>query len=90
VFEYTFHGLEDGEGTFTHTGTTSDFLEVCCQIARLYESQVAMFFVGQLLAAKEKELDFLRVTDWNFEWEWDELTPPKPRKCKIELNYMPR
>jgi hypothetical protein len=68
MFEYWFHGLEDSNGTYTHHGTTHDFLEVCSQIAQLIGPIVAGNFVAALLADREKELAFLRVVEWKFEF----------------------
>ena len=70
MFEYWFHGLDDGHGTFTHHGTTHDFLEVCSRIAQLYSPGIASEFVGQLLEDNISKLDFLRVIDWKFEFDW--------------------
>lgn len=72
MFEYWFHGLDDGHGTFTHHGTTHDFLEVVSQMAMLYDAEIASKFLKNFLVAFEKELSFLRVTDWKFEYAADD------------------
>jgi hypothetical protein len=61
MFEFHFEGEE------TYEGTTSDFLEVVCQIAQFFDQSVAGFYVAALLEDKVKELPYLRVIDWKFD-----------------------
>lgn len=67
MYEYHFANINDDAGTFTHTGTTFDFLELCCQISEIYSPEVCGKFIEALMIDKERELMFLRVVDWNFE-----------------------
>jgi hypothetical protein len=68
MFEFWFHGLDDGDGPFIHHGTTHDFLEVCCQIAQCYDPDAAGNVVENLMRKHDKELSFLRVTEFELEW----------------------
>lgn len=63
MYEYTF--TTDGSMTF---GTTYDFLEVCCQITRNFDSKVTGEFIAALQSDKVAELDFLRIVEWTFEF----------------------
>jgi hypothetical protein len=71
MFEFWFHGLDDGDGPFIHHGTTHDFLEVCCQIAQCYDFKIAGEFVRSVLTEHAKELSFLRVVDWKIDYTVD-------------------
>lgn len=91
MYEFWFHGVKDPQDPesvepFNFHGTTYDFLEFCCQMGRWYNPQVAGEFVSQLMSAKSDELDFLRITDWNFEVEFATVdSPEKMVHQKIEL-----
>lgn len=87
MFEYWFHGLNDGDGNFTHHGVTHDFLEVLCQMALLYNATITGNFVKALLIEHDKKLSFLRVADWKFEYLVD---PGCTDTIKITLEYTPR
>lgn len=69
MFEFHFHGLEDSDKSFTYSGTTYDFLEVLCRVAEMFNTKIAGLFVAELLREKDKELPFLRVATWEFEYE---------------------
>lgn len=92
MFEFWFYGVKDPQDPeswepFNFHGTTYDFLEFCCQIARWYNAQVAGEFVSQLMSAKKDEIDFLRITDWNFEVEFaDIISPTEAIQKKIVLH----
>ena len=74
MFEYWFLGGEN-----PRTGTTHDFLEVLCQIAKYFDTEVAGSFVQKLLDDQRDSLDYLRVVEWNFEDEWvDVKAGPDP------------
>lgn len=83
MFEYWFLGLNDGDGDFSHHGTTHDFLEVCSQIAELISPKVCGAFVAELLNERKKELSFLRVTDWKFEGRFS--TPTKSDDMHVTI-----
>lgn len=68
MFEYWFHGLDDGDGIFTHHGHTHDFLEVISQVAQCFDDKVAGDFVSCLIRKERKNLSFLRVIDWKIEY----------------------
>lgn len=64
MYEYSFHGLE---GNLTVYGTTTDFLQVLCEIAHSFNPEVTGQFTAALLEAQSKDLDCLRIIDWRFE-----------------------
>lgn len=75
MFEYWFHGVKDPQDPehsepFDFHGTTYDFIEIICQIAKFYSSEIAGIFVTELLNGHADELDFLRVIDWKFEFDF--------------------
>lgn len=79
MYEFWFLNLRDpqdhsGASTFSHHGTTYDFLELCCQIAEKLSPGFAGEFVNELLTAKLSKLAYLRVIDWNFELEVGDQT----------------
>ena len=90
MFEYWF----DTEEPFH--GTTSDFLEVLCQIAEHFDSEVAGKFASGLMDDRREELTFLRVVEWNFEFNFEDPvqlvsdTAMEPNKFAIKLYYVPR
>lgn len=75
MYEYWFLNLRDpqdpdGHDTFSHHGTTYDFLELCAQIAIFFNPIICGQFVTDVMEQEKESLAFLRVTDWN---------------CKIEI-----
>lgn len=81
MFEYWFHGLEDGEGPFTHNDHTSDFLEFVCRVADMYGQTVAGKFVTELLTTHENMLSYMRVdNDWKFELKLEDIGDGVERK----------
>lgn len=66
MYEFWFTGMP--KEPFNFTGSTSDFLEVICQITKAYGSFTAAIFVHALMDNKGKDLDFLRITEWTFTW----------------------
>lgn len=74
MFEFWFHGLDDGDGPFTHHGTTHDFLEVMSQVAQCFSHHIAGDFVAALLNDQATNLSFLRMIDWKFEYR---IEPPE-------------
>ncbi len=83
MFEYWFL-----KGTETHHGTTHDFLEVLSQIAIHFDTQTAGRFTEALLGSKRKELSFLRVTDWNFEFSVNMISRPDEPEQTIKLHKL--
>lgn len=77
MFEYWFLGRKG-----TITGSTHDFLEVCCQITKTFNPTIAGEFVEGLLNDQATNLSFLRVIDWKFEFEIDETRSIKLHKLK--------
>lgn len=67
MFEFWITGLSDGlsDDTFSHNGTTHDFLQVLCDISKLLGPTIAGDFVAVVLAQQESKIEFLRVTEWN-------------------------
>jgi hypothetical protein len=70
MFEYHLHGLQDRDGHYTYTATTHDFIQVCADIAKCYSPGILGEFVSELFTEHSDKLDFLRVTDWNFDFDW--------------------
>lgn len=64
MFEYWFMSAE---GDVTFTGTTHDFLEVCCQLAKRFSESLAGEFLSEMLTEHGDKLEFLRVIDWKFD-----------------------
>jgi hypothetical protein len=85
MFEYWFTNLSDDQGTFDHTGTTHDFLEVLCQIAGTYGEEVAGHFVRELLAKNKSQLSFLRVVEWKIHYQETHLVDNVPTTVNIKL-----
>ncbi|WP_190221203.1 hypothetical protein [Streptomyces griseosporeus] len=57
---------------------TADFLELCCQIAKCFSTEIAGRFVQALLDKHNDKLDFLRIdAGWNFEGEFAEFPTPE-------------
>jgi hypothetical protein len=78
VYEFWFYGLSDPQDPedsepYSFHGTTTDFLEFCCQLTQKYNSHIAGEFIAQLMNAKEKDLEILRVVDWKFEVDFAEV-----------------
>jgi hypothetical protein len=70
VYEFWFHGVTDPQDneTFNFHGTTSDFLEVICQISEKFDEEIAGNFTQNLMEAKKDERQFLRIEKWEFDW----------------------
>lgn len=69
MFEFWITGLKDDEGTFSHNGTSHDFLEVMCRIGELVGPTTAGKFLEDLFTEKRNQLDHLRMIDWNFRYQ---------------------
>lgn len=82
MFEYWFIGLEDGG----ETGTTHDFLEVLSRIAQNFSPETAGRFTCEMLRDQKKQLSYLRVIEWKFEFIWFEPAEPENKYFKIILH----
>lgn len=80
MFEFWFHGLDDGDGTFTHHGTTYDYIQILCDIAEAYSPKIAGEFVTAQLEEQKKLLPFLRVVEWNFKYKINDTQSIELRK----------
>ena len=60
--------------TETHEFSTTDFLQLCCDVGQTLGPFGAGNLVEKLLVEKARELEYLRVIDWNFEFEQHETT----------------
>lgn len=82
MFEYWLLNLPDG----SHTGTTTDFLEIVCQISEKLDTQTAGRFVEALMDNKKDERIFLRVTEWKFEFSPNLVARPDEPEMTIVLH----
>lgn len=69
-------------------GTTSDFLEVVCQITKHYDSETAGRFVGALMDDQREQLIFLRVIEWEFEFSPNLISRPDEPEQTIKLHKL--
>jgi hypothetical protein len=65
MFEYWFHKNEE-----VHHFTTNDFLQFCSDMTKHYSVLGLGEVMIALFSEQADKLDFLRVTDWNFEYSW--------------------
>jgi hypothetical protein len=84
MYEYWFLGLTDEQGNCDETGTTYDFLQVVANVGGTFGPVIAGHFIAALVEAKLEQLNFLRVTDWKFEYRTG------VGEQTIKLNYTPR
>jgi hypothetical protein len=79
--------LRDAGGNFDHTGTTYDFLEIVCNISRVFTPKIAGEFIESLTHEHSDQLAFLRITDWKFEFR---INMASTQEQIIKLHYTPR
>lgn len=71
MFEYWFYGHDNLNPELVHNGSTNDWLQFCADVAKAYSSHVLGEFVNALFAEHRDKLDFIRIGDWNFEYNID-------------------
>lgn len=69
MFELTIQTKHD-----RHHFSTTDFLQLCCDVGQTLGPFGVGEMVTELLTEKAKDLEYLRVIDWNFEYRSNDAT----------------
>lgn len=60
--------------TEAHAFSTTDFLQLACDVSEKLGPTVTGEMVTELLTVRAKDLEYLRVIDWNFEYRTNGVT----------------
>lgn len=73
MFEFHLESTPDPlDSPFIYKGSTTDFLEFCAQVTQFFNEEICGKFVESLMVNKLKELSYLRVIDFEFEFRLNE------------------